>query len=258
VFNTTAFAIIAIVAVYCIYWLVIKKLKLKIDEEFFFATIPYIMFAAFLRVIQDAALLPREVVVFGASFFPFITPGIYFLAFFVLAACFAASWLYDKKAVVKNTATAGWLFAAASFLVLFSKLSFPNFTIGAGIVALAAGCALLFWLVYKQVFRKRPEKIEFAVVLGQCVDGAATFLGVGFAGYSEQHVVGNAVIGSLGGPFAFFMLKLLFAFAVVYVTRREFSQKPEEQQARVFLLLLITIFGLGPGMRDLCRIILGV
>lgn len=258
VFNTAAFAIVAIVAVCCIYWLVSRKLKLKVDEEFFFAAVPFVLFGAFLRVIQDASLLPREIVVTGISLFPFITPGIYFLVFFALVAGFAASWIIDKKTAVKNTKRIGWFVAVASFLVLVSKMSFPNAMIGVGILALATVCALVFRSADKKFFKTKTEKIELAVVFGQCLDGAATFLGVGFAGYGEQHVVGNAVMDSLGGPVAFFLLKVAFAFVVIHVARREFSKSESDSQARTFLLLLIAIFGLGPGTRDLTRIVLGV
>jgi len=258
IYNTAAFAIVAIVAVYCIYWLVSKKLKLKVDAEFYFAAVPFVLFGAFLRVIQDAALLPREVVVAGVSLFPFITPGIYFLVFFALVAGFAANWMIDKKAAVKNTAKVGWFFAAASFLILISRMSFPNAMIGVGIIALATVCALVFRFADNKIFKKKTEKIELATVFGQCLDGAATFLGVGFAGYGEQHVVGNAVMDSLGGPIAFFLVKVAFAFVVIHVARREFSKSDADSQARTFLLLLIAIFGLGPGLRDLARIVLGV
>jgi len=258
IYNTAAFAIVAIVAVYCIYLLVVKKLELKINEDFFFAAIPFVAFGAFLRVIQDATLLPREVVVAGVPLFPFITPGIYFLVFFVLVAGFAASWAFDKKTAVKNTAKIGWLFAAVALLVLLSKMSFPNAMIGAGIIALATACALAFKLIDKKYFKTKTEKIELVVVFGQCLDGAATFLGVGFAGYGEQHVVGNAVMAGFGGPVAFFLLKVAFAFVVIHVARREFTKSDSDSQARTFLLLLIAIFGAGPGLRDLSRIVLGV
>ncbi len=258
IYNTAAFAIIAIVAVYCIYWAIIKHLRLKIDGNFFFAAVPFVLFGAFLRVIQDAALLPREVVVAGIPLFPFITPGIYFLVFFVLVAGFTVSWMVDKKKAVGNSAKVGWLFAAVSFLILLSRLSFPNAAIGIGIIAIATACSALFRFADRKVFKIKTERIELATVFGQCLDGAATFLGVGFAGYGEQHVVGNVVMSGLGGPVAFFILKAVFAFAVIHVARREFSKSEQDTQARTFLLLLIAIFGLGPGMRDLVRITLGV
>ncbi len=258
IYNTAAFAIVAIVAVYCIYWAITKKLRLKINGEFFFAAIPFVLFGAFLRVIQDASLLPREVVVAGVSLFPFITPGIYFLVFFVLVAGFAASWMMDKKTAVRNTAKVGWFFAAITFLILVSGANFPNAAIGVGIIAIATACALLFRFADSKFFKTKTERIELAVVFGQCLDGAATFLGVGFAGYGEQHVVGNAVMAGLGGPAAFFLLKVAFAFAVIHIARREFAKSDSDSQTKTFLLLLIAIFGLGPGTRDLARITLGV
>jgi uncharacterized membrane protein len=259
VFNTVAFAAVAIVAVYCI-WAVTKKLKLEIGEKFFFAALSFVLFGAFLRVMQDAGLLAREVTVAGVALFPLITPGIYFLVFFVLAAGFAASWMLDKKNAVKNTAKIGWFLAVVSLLalILFSKAGFPNAAIGTGTIAIAAGCTLAFLLADRKIFKRKTEKTELAAVFGQCLDGAATFLGVAFAGYGEQHVLGNAVIAGLGGPAAFFLLKVAFAFAVVLVCRREFTKSKSDRQARTFLLLLIAVLGLGPGTRDLARITLGV
>jgi len=258
IYNTATFAIFAIVAVYCIYWLVSKKLKLKVDGEFYFAAIPFVLFGAFLRVIQDASLLPREVIFAGVSLFPFITPGIYVLVFFALVAGFAASGMIDKKTAVKNTKKVGWFFAVVSLLILISRASFPNAMIGVGIIALATICAIIFLFADNKIFKKKTENVELATVFGQCLDGAATFLGVGFAGYGEQHVVGNAVMAGFGGPVAFFLLKVAFAFVVIHVARREFSKSDSDSQARTFLLLLIAIFGLGPGLRDLSRIVLGV
>ena len=70
-------------------------------------------------------------------------------------------------------------------------------------------------------------------------------------------MVGNAIIGSTGSSFWFFILKLAFAGIVVYVARRELS-KPSDQEDKTFFMLLITIFGLAPGVRDVTRILFGV
>ena len=73
-------------------------------------------------------------------------------------------------------------------------------------------------------------------------------MGRAIAGYGEQHVFGNFLF-SLGGPLLFFLVKIAFVYAAVFVFRRE-----AKGEARTYLLLLITIFGLAPGVRDALRI----
>jgi uncharacterized membrane protein len=56
---------------------------------------------------------------------------------------------------------------------------------------------------------------------------------------------------SVGGPLLFFLVKIAFVYLAVEVFRRETEKKSE---TRTYLLLLITIFGLAPGVRDALRI----
>jgi len=100
----------------------------------------------------------------------------------------------------------------------------------------------------------KTARIEGATFYAQCLDGAATFWGVQFGGYGEQHVFGNFLF-SVGGPLLFFLVKIAFVYLAVEVFRRETDKKSE---ARTYLLLLITIFGLAPGVRDILRITCGV
>lgn len=84
-------------------------------------------------------------------------------------------------------------------------------------------------------------------------------IGTPATSYGEQHVVGNFIIGAFGTPFGFYLLKLLFVLAVVFLLRRELNEKKSaEAEEKNYILLIITIFGLAPGVRDALRIIAGV
>ncbi len=260
IYNTAAFAVTALVAAYILHRILTKKLKLAVDGDFYFAVIPFVLFGGIFRVLEDAKVLPREITVGGFSFFPFITPGVYFVVFFSVVLSFALSYYYSKKSgksLFKTIGLSGAVLSAIAFSVLISRWSFPNLFLGIGIVTLASFSVYLFRLADRSFFGSRPSKTELCTVLGQCLDGAATFGGIAFAGYGEQHVVGNFIIDSFG-PLAFFLVKAAFAFGVVWIARREFSEGKNDQEMKTYLLLLITIFGLAPGTRDLLRIVLGV
>ncbi|MBI4406522.1 DUF63 family protein, partial [Candidatus Micrarchaeota archaeon] len=139
----------------------------------------------------------------------------------------------------------GWLLVFASLLPLV--FLFKNFALFGAIIAIIGLIGLLlFYSPWK------TNAMEKGLVISQGFDGAATFVAVSFGGYSEQHVVGNLIFDYFGGPFAFLVVKLLFALLVVYVLRREKGNEVP------FVSLLITLFGLAPGTRDALRLLAGV
>ncbi|MBI5226560.1 DUF63 family protein [Candidatus Micrarchaeota archaeon] len=250
VYNTTAYAVIALVAVYLIYR-GLKKAGFSFNQAFFEAIIPYVIFGGIFRVLEDAHAVPRIVNIGGIELYPFVTPLVYVFIFLVLSVTSVVAWFATKNrdktlAYVKK---AGFLYAALSLLVLVPL--FKNWMFAIGMLALAG----VAWGAYRPWVQKRglPQNRMLSwMVFGQVLDGSATFIGLTFAGYSEQHVVGNFLIDT-GGPALFWLVKVAFAIAAAEALRKE----PNEN-ARNFVALLITIFGLAPGLRDLIRILAGV
>lgn len=251
VVNTTVFAIIAITAIYLIYKLLNSR-GFKTDEKFYWAVIPYIFLGSIVRVLSDAKTLPRSVELSGTTFYPFITPQIYVVVFVVtIAALFLCRKLYQDKWHGAFSKT-GWLLCLIGILPLV--LLFKNFALFGGILAIVA---VLLLLLHFSPFK--TSAMEKGIVLCQGFDGAATFIGVQFGGYSEQHVVGNLIFDLFGGPWAFLVVKLLFAVVVVYFLRKEMAKRESAKVGEVaFVSLIITLFGLAPGMRDALRLLAGV
>ncbi|MFH0835900.1 MAG: DUF63 family protein [Candidatus Micrarchaeota archaeon] len=249
VVNTIVYAVIALAAAYLIYR-GLKKLGIKIDERFFKTVLPFVLIGGLLRVFEDAAILPRTVNVLGFEIFPFVTPGIYILTFITLVACFAAAKARYKRDWIQGAGKIGGVVAFVLAIGLLATLKIENALPVLGIVALACFASVAF-----RVYRKNKAAFEeYTTVFSQTLDGAATFIGVSFLGYGEQHIVGNAIFDYLGGPLAFLIIKIAFAALLVEVVKRE-KAKPEE---KTFILLLVTIFGLAPGIRDLTRMLFGV
>ncbi len=263
VYNTAAYAILALAGAYAVF-LAIKKLGVRVSSErFFWAVMPFVVFGAAMRVLEDAALLPRCVELFGVQNFPlpFTSPGIYLLVFLILALCFAASLFWKKGDVEKAlemSGKKGAILAGATLLFFFFGVGVKNWVYGAGPLAIALSVFLVFKIAWKKSMKEEPDLFASAAFFSQAFDGVATFVGTTFAGYGEQHVVGNAVIDFFGGSWAFFLLKIAFAFAVVWVAKKEFSNGAKDREQRAFVLLLIAVMGLAPGLRDILRIMAGV
>ncbi len=255
VYNTVVYAVIAIAAVYLIYRILEKK-GVLFDERFFKSILPFIFFGSVLRIAEDGGILPRVVEIAGIKIFPFVTPGIYILTFFLLVL----TWFIARKTSKTHeefcwqTLAVGAVLSALAILASLPVLvKAQNPLAFAGIIALALGA----WFAFKMLWKHREKQTTFpeeAVVFSQALDGSATFAGVQFLGYSEQHIVGNAIFALFGGPWAFLLVKIIFALVVVELVRRENIKEGEKN----YLLLLITILGLAPGLRDAFRILAGV
>ncbi|MBI4360418.1 DUF63 family protein [Candidatus Micrarchaeota archaeon] len=250
VYNTAVYAIIALLAVYLIFR-GLRKTGVDIDKKFFYAILPFVVFGGIFRVFEDAQILPRVVNLGGLELYPFVTPYIYVLIFLLLAVTAGVWWMAtkNKQKTLDGVGKAGTVYAAAAFFVLVP--GFKDFVSGFMILGLAALAFGLYWLV-NHVRQVPGDALVSFMVFGQVFDGAATFVGTNFAGYAEQHVLGNFLIGA-AGPWLFFAIKIGFALVAAEVLRKETAVNE-----RNFVLLLITIFGLAPGTRDLLRIVSGV
>ncbi|OYT42989.1 MAG: hypothetical protein B6U88_02190, partial [Candidatus Aenigmarchaeota archaeon ex4484_56] len=85
--NTSVYSIVLVVTAYVIF-LVLKKMKIKIDRKLIFAVIPYIILGSSLRVLRDAYILRGSL---------FITPFIYILIFFIAFPILLITNLIQKK-----------------------------------------------------------------------------------------------------------------------------------------------------------------
>ncbi len=254
--NTLTFAVLGLLAAFLIYK-GLKKYGVKIDSAFFYSILPFVALGSILRVAVDANALPRAVSVFGETFYPLITPAVYVITFLATIACLSIARITAKKKDEKFNAITlrlGTALAILAFLLLTPFIFKQSFAERLMVIVLLALASLAFFLALRRARKLASEGVEKATVFAQSLDGAATFAGVGFFNYGEQHVVGNFIIDALGGPPAFYVIKTLFAILVVEVLRRE----KVDAQLKTYLLLLITIFGLAPGLRDALRIFLGV
>lgn len=252
-FNTLAYAAIALLAVYLIYR-ALKWKGVKIDEGFARAVLPFVVFGAALRVFEDGHLLPRVVDVFGVKLFPFVTPGIYVLTFVLLAISAVASLKVAGRGNAKAMLSKiGLGLAALALLALFTQVKY--WAHGLGILVLAFVLLKAFEFAFQRLANEKLSVLEAMAFFGQALDGSASFTAIQFGSpssqYFEQHVVGGALISGLG-PIAFLLVKVIFGAAVVWFLRKEATEEKN------YALILITIFGLGPGLRDLLRLACGV
>jgi len=100
------------------------------------------------------------------------------------------------------------------------------------------------------------NKLYLLLYFGHFIDGSATYLGLDQYGYIEKHVLPEFFIEHFGTAFVMIPLKFLVVTGVIYALESEKSK--EEEPAMVALLLMFLLaLGLGPGTRDVLRIMFG-
>lgn len=244
--NTAVYAAIALIAAYLIYRM-LKRLKIKIDDGFIFSITPFILFGATMRVVVDANILPYTYLT--------TTPGIYVL---IGLTTIAAVLVFHRLAIMRHLWAFGavlWLASIAPLVPLFKNFDFFVFILLLALTGAALGNAILTSL------KVRCRWQYILAAFAHSLDGAATFVSIDIfsriagAQYFEQHVFTNIISVVFGGFWAFYAIKILFATGAVWLLDRDSGLKDDELN---YVILLIIIFGLAPGVRDALRLLCGV
>jgi len=189
----------------------------------------------------------------------FPTPGSYILTFaFALISLLISLIIqkYTKKPYWKIMVFIGFS-ACVLNLYLLPPLDFVPFSIVTGVTVLFAAVFFLLtrfssFIKYgtvKGIFTKENSSLLSIHML----DASATWAALSFYGYLEQHPLPRLVT-DLFTPAGMFLLKLIVLIPVLYVINRY----SEEGDYKNFLLILILILGLAPGLRDMIRLMAGV
>jgi len=243
-FNTLIYGIILSLFVFLLLW-IFKRQKVKLNDNFFVAVAPWVVFGTTSRALVDASFFP--------TIWFFVAPGIYFLIFVL----FVVAWVFSifasrffKIEWWKPLFVAG--FVLTIFNILIIALRAQNlqallfFSIIFGIACAPFAVAWRF-----KVFSKIFTKQNLLVVAAHLFDVSATFVALTFFGYVEKHVLPAAIMGLLG-PAAFFILKLLVVIPCLMLTDHFIKDKNTKNMLKFVLFVL----GFAPGFRDLSRIIM--
>ncbi|MFH1785083.1 MAG: DUF63 family protein [Candidatus Micrarchaeota archaeon] len=255
--NTITYAVIAMVAIFFIHrWF--KTIKLKIDENFIFGIMAFVLFGSTVRVVTDsidsnvfAPVTPIHEFVLNSHLWDYgyvtVTPGVYILTAAILLASIAVFNKLKRMDLVKYVGLALWL---PHFLILIPFMEYWIYSIP--ILILAAIPTYIAWKFFK-------NEILATVVAGQALDGAATFFVIDYFStisgirYFEQHVF-SAAIGAIGGTYLFFyLIKTGIAFLAADVINKEKISIEDKH----YIALVIIIMGFAPGIRDILRMMIG-
>jgi len=123
-------------------------------------------------------------------------------------------------------------------------------------LAIASLLTMAVWFFCQVVLEKPLSHVYLLLYLGHFIDGSATYLGIDQYDYTEKHVLPDFFIEHFGTAFVMLPLKFLVVTGVIYALESEKSKEDEPEMVTLLIFFLLAL-GLGPGTRDILRIMFG-
>lgn len=239
--NTLTYAIILVLGLLVLNK-IFERMGIEIDSRFVRAVIPFVILGSSLRVCVDSGTIPWT---------PWlVTPGIYATVFSIFSLSLAISLIIERRSSslpYHRVLMAIGIILAAPFLILdLSMIREWGFFLS--IIALSLATTILAYLPISRLDCWMSQ----GMIAAHMLDASATFVGVDFLGYWEQHVLPRYLIDLSGTAAIMYPLKLAILYPLIYIL------SGEEGNLANFIKLVIVILGLAPGLRDLLRVSIGV
>lgn len=271
--NTSVYAIIFVVLVFAIYRS-LKKIGIAVDKKFIIAITPYLALGGILRAVEDlweaTGMTQSLVNTFLSPFILFdannvarnlllISPLVYITMFVIAGISLAVALLLERTQKIEYYKTWFAIGIILNILLLTQVRIVDQFALISVLIISSIWFFLIWFARYKNIFGLRDKVLstENSLLLGaHMFDATTTFVALQFFRYFEQHVVAGFFV-NIFGPAGIFVLKLPVILLVLYYLDKELAL-PNDIEKRNFLKIAILALGLGPGLRNYLRIVMGV
>jgi len=242
IINTISYALLFILISFLIYKMIPKKVK--IDKKLFFSSIPFILLGSTLRVLEDASILKN---------FLFVTPMIWILlAFYAVTTFFISLTISNhlKQKYFDKYYKIWPIFGIIPLLFFITaiRINYPIYLLKI-ILAAVASCSIAYLISVKFNFMTESN---MNILFVHMFDASTTYTALSTGNYFEEHVVGS-LFTNIFGPIGMYILKLPVLLLVFWQL-----EKYKDKRVKNYIYLLILILGLGPGTRNMLRLIMGV
>lgn len=255
--NTPVYGITLGLAVFILIIPLIRRLGLKIDRKFISGIIPFIIYGSTTRELVD-----RGFGIYGGyttypENFWLVSPGIYATMFLLTLSVMILGLLtqrYLRIGYYVPMVIIGGGLSAYNLLLIAVNIREP-FNLILILTAYIISTMTLAFIVKALGIMFLQKEGNMHIISAHLLDASATYVGVGFLGYSEQHVVPSFLISLFNTPLVMFPLKILVLVPALYFIESGLSGAEDETPRRI-LKLVVLILGAGPALRDITLTIL--
>lgn len=234
----------------------LKRLDVKINERFILAVSPFMFVGSILRVMEDAEIFEAPIR------YLFISPLIYFLLFFICISALLVSLILYKRGVIRDYiplfGITGVVCMIVSLGVLLQKGDVELIWVPPVVIGIAVMVTFILFLIGRSLDLKYlTSNVSLSILTAHLIDASSSYIGIGRLGYVGKHVVENFLIGFTNSAAVMFPLKLSVLIPTLFVLDRYFSEE-EDIDLKNIVLLTVLMLGIGPGIRNMLRMTLGV
>lgn len=254
-FDMLTYLIILFAGVYAVLKL-LNKLRIKVDEEFVIATIPYIFMGSVFRVIEDADILKPPVKYF------FITPLIYFVVFAVCFSILLLTRYLEKLQKIKNHIRTYAIAGVTLSLAGVAILVYDSYRWNLDILVYS----LVPSLVLTEIVRRISPAIGMAYLRSRMysfatfsflLDSSTTYIGVDLLGYTNKHPFSSFLTTFFGTGAVLVPLSLILVLLIILLLEKD-SKKDKNEDEKYMWMLTLIVLGFSMGARNLLTMIFGV
>jgi uncharacterized membrane protein len=253
IYNTAVYAILLVVAVVLVYKL-LRKMNVSIDRKFLFGILPFVALGGIFRSLEDLYTATG-----AAKNILMITPLIYVSVFALALASLMIARIIEKYKKIEYHKT--WFVVGIIIAIIgVAQMRIADAHSMLLMLSIFGGWAIAFGAAKFIAIKKFPKLNAFlskentGLLLAHLFDATTTFVAIQFLPYFEQHVLTGFIMTTFGAAFVF-VTKLVVVSVVLFVFDKELAQ---EKQKNMFLKVVVLILGLGPGLRNFFRIVMGV
>ncbi|MFZ3169990.1 MAG: DUF63 family protein [Candidatus Methanoperedens sp.] len=255
-FDMITYVIILLAGIYVVLKL-LNKLRIKVDEEFVIATIPYIFMGSVFRVIEDADLLKPPVKYF------FITPLIFFVIFAICFGTLLLTRYFEKLRKIKNYirayAIVGVILSLAGIAIL---IYYSSSGWNPGILIYSLVPAVILTEIVKRVspaigMAYLRSRVYLFAIFSFMLDSFTTYIGVDLFGYINKHPFSSFLTSIFGTGAVLIPLSLIMVMVIVFLLEKD-SGKDKNKDEKYMLILTLIVLGFSMGARNLLAMTFGV
>ena len=232
----------------------LNKLRIKVDEDFVIATLPYIFMGSVFRVIEDADMLSPPIK------YLFITPLIFFVVFAICLVALVYTRQFERIGKVKNYiriySAVGVLFSLAGIFILILDSYKVQFDV---VVYSLLPAAALTGIIQKLSpaigMAYLRSRVYSFVIFSFLLDSFTTYIGVDLLGYTNKHPFSSFLTSIFGTGFVLVPLSLILVMLIILMLEKE-SWKVEDE--KYMLILTLIVLGFSMGARNLLAMSFGV
>ncbi len=231
----------------------LNRLRIKVDEEFVIATLPYVFMGSVFRVIEDADMLSPPIK------YLFITPLIFFVVFAICLVALVSVRYLERLGKIKNYiriySAVGVLFSLAGIFILILDSYKVQFDV---VVYSVLPAAALTGIIQKLSFAigmvYLRSRVYSFVIFSFLLDSFTTYIGVDLLGYTNKHPFSSFLTSIFGTGFVLVPLSLIVVMLILLMLEKE-SWKVEDE--KYMLILTLIVLGFSMGARNLLAMSFG-